>query len=131
MGTEASLENWSVNTDPTEYDTDVNKSDSCEHDTNKCHSLAGSLDSSEECQKKNFIRQNCFYSQMPQFAYKKTEEQVDLMEPIGASDIVDVSMFDVSNTTDLDSDAETLKNSSNEMGEKSACRTLGLQTKEI
>ncbi|XP_067408742.1 storkhead-box protein 1 isoform X1 [Emydura macquarii macquarii] len=129
IGTEASLGNWDLHIHPAEYNANVNRLDSCGHEGNEWHSLTESVDSSQECQKMNLAGENCFHDQTSQLVYKHHKEEVDLDQHVEASDI-DVSIFDFCKTNEGDSDAETLQNTHNIMGEKSAC-TLGLQTKDM
>ncbi|EMP40573.1 Storkhead-box protein 1 [Chelonia mydas] len=75
-------------------------------------------------------RENCFHDRLSQFVYKHHDEEVELAEQVQASDI-GVNIFDFCKANDGDSDAETLPNTPNEMREKSACSTLGLQTMEM
>ncbi|XP_050815282.1 storkhead-box protein 1 isoform X2 [Gopherus flavomarginatus] len=130
IGTELSLRNWGLSIHPAECNTDVNQLDSCGHEENESHSHSGSMDSSQECQKMHLARENCFYERLSQFAYTHHEEEVDLAEHVQASDI-GVNILDFCKTNKGDSDAETLPNTPNEMREKLACWTLGLQTMEM
>nr|XP_032651126.1 storkhead-box protein 1 isoform X4 [Chelonoidis abingdonii] len=130
IGTELSLRNWGLSIHPAECNTDVNQLDSCGHEENECHSHSGSMDSSQECQKMHLARENCFHERLSQFAYTHHEEEVDLAEHVEASDI-GVNILDFCKTNEGDSDAETLPDTPNEMREKSACWTLGLQTVEM
>ncbi|KAH1167442.1 storkhead-box protein 1 isoform X1 [Mauremys mutica] len=130
IGTELSLRNWSLSIHPAECTTNVNQLDSCGHEENECHSHSGSMDSSQECQKMHLAGENCFHERLSQFAYTHHEEEVDLAEHVQASDI-GVNILDFCKTNEGDSDAETLPNTPNEMREKSACWTLGLQIMEM
>ncbi|XP_065409557.1 storkhead-box protein 1 isoform X1 [Chrysemys picta bellii] len=130
IGTELSLRNWGLNIHPAECNTNVNHLDSCGHEGNECYSHTGSMDSSQECQKMHLAGENCFHDRLSRFAYTHHEEKVDLAEHVQASDI-GVNIFDFCKTNEGDSDAETLPNTPNEMREKSACWTLGLQTMEM
>ncbi|KAM9133401.1 storkhead-box protein 1 isoform 2-T3 [Pangshura tecta] len=130
IGTELSLRNWNLSNHPAECTTNVNQLDSCGHEENECHSHSGSMDSSQECQKMHLAGENCFHEQLSQFAYTHHEEEVDLAEHVRGSDI-GVNILDFCKTNDGDSDAETLPNTSDEMREKSACWTLGLQAMEM
>ncbi|XP_024053928.2 storkhead-box protein 1 [Terrapene carolina triunguis] len=130
IGTELSLRNWGLNIHPAECNTNVNQLDSCGHEGNECYSHTGSMDSSQECQKMHLAGENCFRDRLSPFAYTHYEEKVDLAEHVQASDI-GVNIFDFCKTNEGDSDAETLPNTPNEMREKSACWTLGLQTMEM
>ncbi|XP_034633209.1 storkhead-box protein 1 [Trachemys scripta elegans] len=130
IGTELSLRNWGLNIHPAECNTNVNQLDSCGHEGNECYSHTGSMDSSQECQKMNLAGENCFRDRLSRFAYTHHEEKVDLAERVQASD-TGVNIFDFCKTNEGNSDAETLPNTPNEMREKSACWTLGLQTMEM
>ncbi|XP_065264660.1 storkhead-box protein 1 [Emys orbicularis] len=130
IGTELSLRNWGLNIHPAECNTNINQLDSCGHEGNECYSHTGSMDSSQECQKMHLAGENCFRDRLSQLAYTHHEEKVDLAEHVQASDI-GVNIFDFCKTNEGDSDAETLPNTPNEMREKSACWTLGLQTMEM
>ncbi|CAM4593240.1 storkhead-box protein 1 isoform X1 [Caretta caretta] len=130
ISTELSLRNCGLNSHPAECNTNVNQLDSCGHEGNECHSLSGSMDSSQECQKIDLAGENCFHDRLSQFVYKHHDEEVELAEHVQASDI-GVNIFDFCKANDGDSDAEILPNTPNEMREKSACSTLGLQTMEM
>ncbi|KAM7169899.1 storkhead-box protein 1 isoform 1-T1 [Macrochelys suwanniensis] len=129
IGTELSLRNCGLNIHPAECNTNVNQLDFCGHEGNECHSLTGSMDSSQECQKMDLAGENCFHDRLSQF-YTHHDEEVDLAEHVQASDI-GVNVFDFCRTNEGESDAETLPNTPNEMREKSACWTLELQTMEM
>ncbi|XP_030423975.1 storkhead-box protein 1 isoform X1 [Gopherus evgoodei] len=126
IGTELSLRNWGLSIHPAECNTDVNQLDSCGHEENESHSHShsGSMDSSQEYQKMHLAREDCFYEQLSQFAYTHHEEEVDLAEH-------GVNILDFCKTNKGDLDVETLPNTPNEMREKLACWTLGLQTMEM
>uniref|UniRef100_A0A8C8R6K0 Storkhead box 1 n=1 Tax=Pelusios castaneus TaxID=367368 RepID=A0A8C8R6K0_9SAUR len=130
IGTEVSLRNWDLHIHPAENHTNVSRLESCGQEVNERHNLPETTDSSKESQGMTVEGENGFHDRMSQCVYQHHKEEVALNEHGQASDI-DVSIFNFCKINECDSDAETLQNTHWERGEKSACWTLGLQTKKM
>ncbi|NXK54015.1 STOX1 protein, partial [Chauna torquata] len=119
------LKNSKVNIYPTQYNTTVNKHDSGEYRYKESAGFAELIDGSKKHHKTDFTAESCLCSQGLPIVHRK-EEETGLTECLKASAVADFG-----NTNEAGSDADTLQNSTCEMGEVVACCALGPQTKEM
>ncbi|XP_074088510.1 storkhead-box protein 1 [Macrotis lagotis] len=118
---------WKISNDLTDYSSKLRFQPQTS-DRNDCHRPAGSLADVDGHQKMNFSGKN---RGLGPSGYHCDEETGTVPRPLASSELVDGSIFDYYNASEADSEAETLRNSSGEMGDKSACRALGPQGEEM
>ncbi|XP_078499323.1 storkhead-box protein 1 isoform X2 [Lissotriton helveticus] len=117
---------WNHKAISPQYSGEVHRFDQCHvKERNQQSKLQESLNSSE-CQglpEEMYLKNET----SPSF-YEKAEAECILNEHLQVSNILDASIFDYCNGSDMDSQAEVLRKSSNESEEKSACWSSDQQT---
>ncbi|XP_068927579.1 storkhead-box protein 1 [Petaurus breviceps papuanus] len=125
--TEGPLGHWKISSDLTDYSSKIQRFEPQLSERNDHHRPAGSLTDSDGLQKMSFSGEN---RGLHPCGYRCDEEAGAAPRTQASSELVDGSIFDYYNTSEADSEAETLQNSTGEMGEKAACWGLGPQGEE-
>ncbi|XP_074152673.1 storkhead-box protein 1 [Sminthopsis crassicaudata] len=117
--TEGPVGHWQVSSDLPDYSSKIHRFKPQTSERNDYHRPAGSLADPERGQKMDFSGEN--HGLHPR-GYGCEEDGGSLSR---VQELVDGSIFDYYNTSEADSEAETLQNSTRDMGEKLACWGLG------
>ncbi|XP_072484870.1 storkhead-box protein 1 isoform X2 [Notamacropus eugenii] len=126
--TEGHLDHWKISSDLTDYSSKIQGFEPQISERNDYHRPAGTLTDLDGHQKMNFSGEN--HGPRP-CGYHCDEEAGAIPRAQASSELVDGSIFDYYNTSEADSEAETLQNSTGEMGEKTGCWGLGPQGEEV
>ncbi|XP_043842109.1 storkhead-box protein 1 [Dromiciops gliroides] len=126
--TEGALDRWKLRSDLTDYSSKIQRLELQTFERNDCHRPTGPLTNTDGHQKRNFSGENCGPHPC---GYHCDEEVGSATRVQASSELVDCSIFDYYNTSEADSEAETLQNSAGEVGEKSAGWGLGAQGEEM
>lgn len=124
LGTAKALKTCKVNTYPAQYNTTGNKCHTGECGYKESAGFAESIDGSKARPKTDLTEESCLCSQVLPVGHRE-EEETGLTNCVRAS-----AAADLCHTNEADSDADTLQNSTCEMGKVEACCASGSRTKE-
>uniref|UniRef100_H9H6F0 Storkhead-box protein 1 n=1 Tax=Monodelphis domestica TaxID=13616 RepID=H9H6F0_MONDO len=125
--TEGPLGHWNVRSGPTEHGRKTPRLEPQTPESRGYGRPAGSLAEADRRQKVDLSGET---RSLRPFGCRRDEEAAAAKRVQVSSELVDGSIFDYYNTSEADSEAETLQNSPGEVGEKPACWALGPPAEE-